>query len=71
MRMIGQEMAELSKKLSLLTSPSLRGSTGVFKKIFFFNFKAFRTFDETLYYRLSMARNPNLMSGFLSEHSIG
>jgi hypothetical protein len=36
MRMIRQEMAELSKKLSLLTRPSLRGSTGICsKKIFF------------------------------------
>jgi hypothetical protein len=32
MRMIGQEMAELSKKLSLLTRPSLRGGTGIFSK---------------------------------------
>ena len=36
MRMIHQEMAELSKKLSLLTRPSLRGSTGfVFQKKYF------------------------------------
>ena len=36
MRMIRQEIAELSKKLSLLTRPSLRGSTGIFfqKKYF-------------------------------------
>ena len=30
MRRIRQEMAELSKKLSLLTRPSLRGDTGIF-----------------------------------------
>ncbi len=36
MRRIPQEMAELSKKLSLLTRPSLRGGTGFFfqKNIF-------------------------------------
>ena len=32
MRRIRQEMAELSKKLSFLTRPSLRGSTGIFQK---------------------------------------
>jgi hypothetical protein len=32
MRIICQEMAELSKKLLLLTRPSLRGSTGIFSK---------------------------------------
>ena len=32
MRMIGQEMPELSKKLSWLIEPSLRGSTGIFSK---------------------------------------
>ena len=37
MRRIRQEMAELSKKLSFLIRPSLRGSTGIFSKknIFF------------------------------------
>jgi glucan phosphoethanolaminetransferase (alkaline phosphatase superfamily) len=36
MRIIRQEMAELSTKLLLLTRPSLRGTTGIFsKKIFF------------------------------------
>ena len=40
MRMIHQEMAELSKKLSLLTGPSLRGGTGIFfqKKYFSQNY---------------------------------
>ena len=40
MRMIRQEMAELLKKLSLLTRPSLRGSTGIFfqKKYFSQNY---------------------------------
>jgi hypothetical protein len=32
MRRIRQEMAELSKKLSFLTRPSLRGGTGIFFK---------------------------------------
>ena len=35
MRRIRQEMAELSKKLSLLTKPSLRGDTGIFSKKYF------------------------------------
>ena len=35
MRMIHQEMAELSKKLSFLTRPSLRGNTGIFSKKYF------------------------------------
>ena len=35
MSMIRQEMAELSKKLSLLARPSLRGSTGIFQKKYF------------------------------------
>jgi hypothetical protein len=35
MRMIRQEMTELSKKISSLTRPSLRGSTGIcFQKTF-------------------------------------
>jgi hypothetical protein len=40
MRMIRQEMTELEKKLSLLTRPSLRGSTGSFfqKKYFSQNY---------------------------------
>ena len=40
MRMIRQGLAELSKKLSLLTRPSLRGSTGIFfqKKTFSQNY---------------------------------
>ena len=40
MRMIRQEMAELLKKLSLSTRPSLRGSTGIFfqKKYFSQNY---------------------------------
>ena len=40
MRMIRREMAELLKKLSLLTRPSLRGSTGIFfqKKFFSENY---------------------------------
>ena len=36
MRRIRQEMAELSKKLSFLIRPSLRGSTGIFSKKHFF-----------------------------------
>ena len=35
MRRIRQEMAELSKKLSFLTRPSLRGDTGIFSKKYF------------------------------------
>ena len=35
MRRIRQEMDELSKKLSFLTIPSLRGSTGIFQKKIF------------------------------------
>jgi hypothetical protein len=40
MRMIRQEMTELSKKLSSLTRPSLRGGTGIFfqKKYFSQNY---------------------------------
>jgi hypothetical protein len=48
MRMIRQEMAEISKKLLLLIRPSLREGTGIFQKIFYFYFKAFRSFDRTL-----------------------
>ena len=35
MRRIRQEMAELSKKLSFLTRPSLRGHSGIFSKKYF------------------------------------
>ena len=35
MRRIREEMAELSKKLSFLRRPSLRGDTGIFSKNFF------------------------------------
>ena len=37
MRRIRREMAELSKKLSFLIRPSLRGSTGIFQKKNFFS----------------------------------
>ena len=48
MRTIRQEMAELSKKLSLLTRLPLRGSTGIFfKKIFFSElFKTYMQIDS-------------------------
>ena len=35
MRRIRQEMAELSKKFSFLTRPSLSGDTGIFSKKYF------------------------------------
>jgi hypothetical protein len=58
MRMIQQEMAELLKKLSLLTRPSLRGSTGIFvsKNIFFS--ELFKTRDGPL--RLRSGRSTEL-----------
>ena len=47
MRRIRQEMAELSKKLSFLIRPSLRGSTGIFEK------KKFSELSTTYINRLS------------------
>jgi hypothetical protein len=72
MRMIRQEMAELSKNLSLLTRPSLRGGggTGIFFLNFYFILRLFEVLIK-LYYRLSMARSPNLRSDFPSELLIG
>jgi hypothetical protein len=48
MRKIRQEMAELSKKLSLLTRPSLRGGTGFFfqKKYFSQNYLKYIWIDS-------------------------
>ncbi len=48
MRMIRQEMADLLKKLSILTRPSLRGSTGIFfqKKVFSQNYLSHTGIDS-------------------------
>ncbi len=48
MKMIRQEMAELLKKLSLLTRSSLRGSTGIFfqRKYFSQNYLKHTLFDS-------------------------
>ena len=69
--MIRQEMAELLKKLSLLTQPSLRGSTGIFSKKEIFS-ELFKTYMNRLNFNVDseydISFEPN--RGFLTKHCL-
>ena len=72
MKRIGQEMAELSKKLSLLTRPSLRGGTGIFfeKKIFSHNYLQLTSIDSVFNadFESDISFEPNC--SFLTKHRL-